>query len=631
MIKTVLYALFALLVSAPLIAQQTPAQNNSVLNSLLQGQESQAQFLPVAQAFVLDHRQKDDELLLSFTIADGYYMYRDKFKFGGIAVSFSHPSYPASISIEDEFFGKTEVYYHQLQLKIPLADIDEDAIFRVQFMGCAEAGFCYPPTTVELPLQQNTLPVDTAATTEETPAAPVSSQYELTARLSEGSLLTTLGIFFVLGLGLAFTPCVFPMYPILSSIIVGQGKALSGQRAFSLSMSYVQGMALAYSILGLVVASLGIKFQAALQHPYVLIGVSVLFVFLALSMFGVFTLQLPARWQEKINGLSNKQQGGSLRGAFIMGALSGFIASPCTTAPLSAALLYVAQSGDLLIGALTLYILSLGMGLPLLLLGTSGGKLLPKAGHWMNAVKVIFGFLLLAVPLILLERFLPYSQILLLGTLLSLALVVYLLRLVFSLQNNTAKAVLTLISQLILFGIFWLNLIYWQPNTNVATIPTSTTASLKAANTQAAEESAPSIQTPKATDNLPLADTKTHALGFIEIKTAEELAQQLQLAAAANQYTMVDLYADWCVACKEFEKLTFPAPEVTALTSQMRLIKIDVTRMSRQDQALLDSYQVLGLPTLLFFAPGGNELTKSRVTGFMNASNFAAHLQALIH
>lgn len=604
MIKTVLYALFALLLSAPLIAQQTPTQSNSVLNSLLQGQESQAQFLPVAQAFALDHRQKDGELLLSFTIADGYYMYRDKFKFGGIAVSFSHPSYPASIAIEDEFFGKTEVYYHQLQLKIPLADIDEDAIFRVQFMGCAEAGFCYPPTTVELPLQQNTL-----QTSEETPAAPVSSQYELTTRLSEGSLLTTLGIFFVLGLGLAFTPCVFPMYPILSSIIVGQGKALSGRRAFSLSMSYVQGMALAYSILGLVVASLGMKFQAALQHPAVLIGVSILFVFLALSMFGAFTLQLPARWQEKINGLSNKQQGGSLRGAFIMGTLSGLIASPCTTAPLSAALLYVAQSGDLVIGALTLYILSLGMGLPLLLLGTSGGKLLPKAGHWMNAVKVIFGFLLLAVPLVLLERFLPFSQILMLGTLLTLALAVYLLRLAFSLQNITAKAVLTLLTQLILFGMFWLNLAYWQS-------PAITTSNAVTANSTSI------IQTPT--------EQQTNQLGFIEIKTAEELAQQLQLAAAANQYTMVDLYADWCVACKEFEKLTFPAPEVTALTSQMRLLKIDVTRMTRQDQALLDSYQVLGLPTLLFFAPGGTELTTSRITGFKNSSDFAAHLQALI-
>ncbi|MFN3899481.1 MAG: protein-disulfide reductase DsbD domain-containing protein, partial [Alishewanella aestuarii] len=248
--------LFLLLTSTAAAQQQSPqtspANSNTVLQSLLQGQP---QFLPVEQAFVLDYRQQDNELLLSWTIADGYYMYRDKFKFGGVAVSFSHPSYPASISIEDEFFGKTEVYYHQLQLKIPLSDIDEDALFRVQFMGCAEAGLCYPPTTVEIPLTQ---PGQKTTSSIET-TAPISNQFGLLERLSEGSVLVSLGVFFLLGLGLSFTPCVFPMYPILSSIIVGQGQRLSTQRAFGLSMSYVQGMALTYSLLGLVVASLGVK------------------------------------------------------------------------------------------------------------------------------------------------------------------------------------------------------------------------------------------------------------------------------------------------------------------------------------------------------------------------------------
>ncbi|MCF4008341.1 protein-disulfide reductase DsbD [Rheinheimera sp. UJ63] len=587
-------------------AQQSNAlaNNNSVLNSLLQ---AQPQFLPVEQAFVLDYRQQDGALLLNWTIADGYYMYRDKFKLGGVAVSFSHPTYPASMTIEDEFFGKTEVYYHQLQLKIPLSDIDEDAIFRVQYMGCAEAGFCYPPKSVDIPLLQltdgtalpSTVDIDT-----DTSSNAISSQYGLMDKLNQGSLLASLGVFFLLGLGLSFTPCVFPMYPILSGIIVGQGKQLSTRRAFGLSMSYVQGMALTYSALGLVVASLGVKFQAWLQHPSVLIVASVIFVVLALAMFGVFNFQLPSSWQAKISGLSNKQQGGSLKGAFVMGALSGLIASPCTTAPLSAALLYVAQSGDLVIGALTLYILSLGMGLPLLLLGTSGGRLLPKAGNWMNAVKNIFGFLLLAVPLILLERFLPYSTILLMGTGLTLVLVVYLYRLLFTLQNPSGKAILAVIAQLLLLGAFWLNLNHWRPASTLA---------------------APSPQSSEQ------AGFNVNALGFIEIETAEDLAEQLKLAAAAGQYTMVDLYAEWCVACKEFEQLTFPKPEVTALTSQMRLIKIDVTRMSRADAALLDSYQVLGLPTLLFFAPDGTELTQSRVTGFQAAAPFAAHLNSIIN
>lgn len=596
--RSLLFSLFIILATpAPLAAQQSlanPLDNNAVLNSLLSGQP---QFLPVNQAFVLDYRQQDNELLLNWTIADGYYMYRDKFKLGGIAVNFSHPTYPASISIEDEFFGKTEVYYHQLQLKIPLSDIDEDAIFRVQFMGCAEAGLCYPPETIEIPLSQP----GQLTTTATASSPPVSSQFSLLERLTAGSVLASLGVFFLLGLGLAFTPCVFPMYPILSSIIVGQGQQLSTKGAFALSMYYVQGMALAYSLLGLVVASLGVKFQAALQHPAVLIVATLIFVILALAMFGVFNLQLPARWQEKIAGVSNKQQGGSLKGAFTMGALSGFIASPCTTAPLSAALLYVAQSGDLLLGAITLYVLSLGMGLPLLLLGTSGGKLLPKAGNWMNAVKVIFGFLLLAVPLILLDRFLPFALILVLGTVLTLSLVFYLYRLLFSLSNINGKATVAVVAQLLLFGAFWLNLNYWRP----AAVPTA-------------------IGTASQTDE------QMNALGFIEIKTAEALAEQLAKAKAANQYTLVDLYAEWCVACKEFEQLTFPRPEVTALTSQMRLVKIDVTRMTRSDAALLDSYQVLGLPTLLFFAPDGTELTQSRVTGFMNANAFANHLEALL-
>lgn len=600
MIRSLLLLLvFLLSTLTPLAAQQssvTTANNNAVLNSLLSGQP---QFLPVDQAFVLDYRQQDNELLLNWTIADGYYMYRDKFKLGGIAVSFSHPTYPASISIEDEFFGKTEVYFHQLQLKIPLSDIDEDAIFRVQFMGCAEAGLCYPPETIEIPLSASGS--SNVATTLQGDTKPVSSQFGLLERLSQGSVLASLGVFFVLGLGLAFTPCVFPMYPILSSIIVGQGQQLSTRRAFSLSMSYVQGMAIAYSILGLIVASLGVRFQAAMQHPAVLIVATVIFVLLALAMFGVFNLQLPARWQEKVTSISNKQQGGSLKGAFTMGALSGFIASPCTTAPLSAALLYVAQSGDLLLGAITLYVLSLGMGLPLLLLGTSGGKLLPKAGNWMNAIKTIFGFLLLAVPLILLDRFLPFVVILTLGSLLTLSLVFYLYRLLFSLSSANAKASVAVIAQLLLLGAFWLNLNYWQP-----AVP---------------------AQVGSATQQ---SDEKINALGFIEIKTAEELAEQLAKAKAANQYAMVDLYADWCVACKEFEQLTFPRPEVTALTSQMRLIKIDVTKMTRSDAALLDSYQVLGLPTLLFFAPDGTELTQSRVTGFMNATAFANHLAALL-
>lgn len=568
-----------------LLIPQAQAQQSSVLDSLLKPQDS---FLPVEQAFVFDFVQQQDELVVSWTIADGYYLYKDKIKLGGIAVSFSHPTYPASMQIEDEFFGVSEVYFHQLTLRIPLTDVSDDAVFKIQYMGCAEAGLCYPPVTKELPLMTISTADDSAQRSSD--SVPVSSQNALAGKLSDGASLATLAGFFLLGIGLAFTPCVFPMYPILTSIIVGQGKQLSSKRAFTLSFSYVQGMAITYSLLGLVIASLGVKFQGYMQHPAVLIVASIIFVLLALAMFGAFNLSLPSSWQEKISNVSNKQQGGSHKGAFVMGALSGLIASPCTTAPLSAALLYVAQSGDLLLGAITLYILSLGMGLPLLLLGSSGGKLLPKAGNWMNAVKTSFGFLLLAVPLILLERIMPFGYVLLAGSALLLAFIIYLYRVLFTLQSHTAKAVLLLAGQLLLCVALYLNINHWWPQQATVTA---------ASNSESAD--------------------------FVLVSSLDELKQKI--ATSGGRYTLVDLYADWCIACKEFEHLTFPKPEVQAQMQKMQLIKVDVTKMTRKDQALLDNYQVLGLPTLLLFDAAGNELSAARVTGFMNASDFAAHLQ----
>ncbi|OEY71137.1 protein-disulfide reductase DsbD [Rheinheimera salexigens] len=566
--------------------------NSSVLDSLL---NTQPTFLPVEQAFEFDFNQQDEQLIVSWTIADGYYLYKDKIKLGGIAVSFSHPTYPASMQIEDEYFGITDVYFHQLILRIPLADISEDAVFKIQYQGCAEAGLCYPPVTKELPIStviNKDNATANAGLASDSKQTPISSQNTLANKLSDGASLATLFGFFLLGLGLAFTPCVFPMYPILTSIIVGQGKQLSNKRAFSLSFSYVQGMAITYSALGLVVASLGVKFQGYMQHPAVLIVASIIFVLLALSMFGVFNLTLPASWQEKISKVSNKQQGGSLKGAFVMGALSGLIASPCTTAPLSAALLYVAQSGDLWLGAITLYILSLGMGLPLLLLGSSGGKWLPKAGQWMNAVKTGFGFLLLAVPLVLLERMLPFSYVLIAGTVLILAFLIYLYRVMFNLTSSNAKAVLLILGQGLLIASLWLNIQYWWP----------TAAPTANATSQSSTE-------------------------FITVATLEELQQQLQ--QADGRYSMVDLYADWCIACKEFEHLTFSKPVVQAQMEKMQLIKVDVTKMSRKDQAILDKFNVLGLPTILFFTPNEQELSQARVTGFMAAGEFASHLQQI--
>jgi len=582
-----------------------PLQANDILSKLGQSKT----FLPVEQAFIADFLQQDNQLKLSFQIADGYYLYKDKFKIAGVAVNFSHPAYPAGMPYEDEYFGKTEIYRHQLVLSIPLSNIDVDAKLKVRFQGCADAGLCYPVETIEIPLQHNK-PAATAATmlTDITSpmastvqgnqnAAPVSQQTQLAERLGQDRSFWTLGLFFLLGLGLAFTPCVFPMYPILTSIIVGQGQQLSSGRAFNLSMSYVQGMALTYSLLGLVVASAGVRFQAYFQHPAVLIGMSLLFVLLALAMFGVINLQLPSRWAEKVGQISNNQQGGSVKGALVMGALSGLVASPCTTAPLTGVLLYIAQTGDLAYGALVLYVLSMGMGLPLLVLGSTGGKFLPKPGAWMDRVKAVFGFLLLSVPLVLLERILPADILMVLLTVLLLAFALFLHQTQQLLQKPWLKSFLWLVATLLVVATLLLNQRFWWPAPTV--------------NTQAA------------------ATTDATAGKFILIKTLEDLDREIAAAKAANQYVMLDLYAEWCVACKEFEHITFADAEVKTEMAKIRLLKIDVTKATAEDQRLMDKFSVLGLPTLLFFAPNGSELTRSRITGFMPPAEFKAHLIGL--
>ncbi len=584
-------------------------QANDILSKL----SNQPQFLPVEQAFQVDFAQQGNQLKLSWQIADGYYLYKDKFKIAGVAVNFSHPQYPPGMPYQDEYFGQTEIYRHQLVFTVLLANIESDASLKIRYQGCAEAGLCYPVTTVEIPLsplaasnkaaepisseQLATEPqtTDNNSNSSTDNEAPVSQQTELAQRLNQDRSFWTLGLFFLLGLGLAFTPCVFPMYPILTSIIVGQGQQLSTGRAFSLSLAYVQGMAITYSLLGLVVASAGVQFQAYFQHPWVLAGISVLFVLLALAMFGVFQLQLPASWQQKVNQVSNQQQGGRLGSALLMGALSGLVASPCTTAPLTGVLLYIAQSGDLAYGALVLYVLSLGMGLPLLLLGATGGKFLPKPGAWMDRIKALFGFLLLSVPLVLLERILPDQVLMILLSLLLLTFALFLHQTQQQLQQPLWRSVTWLLATLLVAGTLLLNQRFWWPAP------------------QPVVSSAPSATAGK----------------FIDIKTLAELETELAVAQAANQYVMLDLFAEWCVACKEFEHITFADAGVKTEMAKIRLLRIDVTKATVEDQQVLDKFNVLGLPTLLFFAPNGSELTKSRITGFMPPAQFQAHLAAL--
>ncbi|UCM52687.1 protein-disulfide reductase DsbD [Aeromonas dhakensis] len=566
------------------------ASSTDLLSALGIEASAQPKFLKVDEAFVLESEQQGNRLLLRLRIADDYYLYRHRFSFQGENLTFEKPELPAGTDHEDDFFGKTQVYYREVQIPVTLTEAGQQASLKISYQGCTD-GLCYPPTDKRIAVEPLVAEPPHDQVDAPTPAPASSQQDQLAAALGNQGFWLSVAAFFALGLGLAFTPCVFPMYPILTGIIAGAGHRLSTRRAFLLSFVYVQGMAVTYTLLGLVVASAGLKFQAALQHPYVLIGLSVMFVLLALSMFGLYTLQLPSSLQTRLSGLSNRQQGGSVLGVGIMGMISGLVCSPCTTAPLSGALIYVAQSGDLWLGGAALYALSLGMGLPLLLLGTSGGKLLPKAGAWMDVIKQLFGFALLAVPILLLSR-LWSDQVATLAWLgWGLLLCGYLYHHNQHQQHSVGRSLrgFVLLLAMISAVVVGKDLLLPSPGASVA------------------------------------AQAETPA--FIRIKTLDDL--KTQLAAARGKPVLLDLYADWCVACKEFEHKTFSDPAVRERFGQMVLLQADVTANDDADVELLNGLNVLGLPTLIFFDRTGNEVSGQRVTGFMGPAEFLGQLDRI--
>ncbi|MFQ2365679.1 protein-disulfide reductase DsbD [Aeromonas dhakensis] len=566
------------------------ASSTDLLSALGIEASAQPKFLKVDEAFVLESEQQGNRLLLRLRIADDYYLYRHRFSFQGENLTFEEPVLPAGTDHEDDFFGKTQVYYREVQIPVTLTEAGQQASLKISYQGCTD-GLCYPPTDKRIAVEPLVAEPPHDQVDAPTPAPASSQQDQLAAALGNQGVWLSVAAFFALGLGLAFTPCVFPMYPILTGIIAGAGHRLSTRRAFLLSFVYVQGMAVTYTLLGLVVASAGLKFQAALQHPYVLIGLSVMFVLLALSMFGLYTLQLPSSLQTRLSGLSNRQQGGSVLGVGIMGMISGLVCSPCTTAPLSGALIYVAQSGDLWLGGAALYALSLGMGLPLLLLGTSGGKLLPKAGAWMDVIKQLFGFALLAVPILLLSR-LWSDQVATLAWLgWGLLLCGYLYHHNQHQQHSVGRSLrgFVLLLAMISAVVVGKDLLLPSPGASVA------------------------------------AQAETPA--FIRIKTLDDL--KTQLAAARGKPVLLDLYADWCVACKEFEHKTFSDPAVRERFGQMVLLQADVTANDDADVELLNGLNVLGLPTLIFFDRAGNEVSGQRVTGFMGPAEFLGQLDRI--
>lgn len=575
---------------------------------------SEPQLMPVDQAFVSDFKQEGNQLKINWVIADGYYMYRDKLKFEANGATIGEIALPQGKMHHDDYFGNQEVYTTYVDIPLALKSAQADSTLTVTFMGCAEGKLCFPPTKRSVTLEPvaDNAGIVSQATQKQVQAenqaqgnasSVVSEQDSLSKMLSGNNMFWTLLIFFGLGVGLALTPCVFPMYPILSGIIVGQGQKLSTAKAFTLSMAYVQGMAITYSILGLIVASAGMKYQAALQHPAVLIGLAILFLILSLSMFGVYELQLPSRWQQKMNTVSNNQKGGNLIGVFMMGVISGLVASPCTSAPLSGALIYIAQSGNLLMGFLALYILSMGMGLPLLLIGTSGGKLLPRAGSWMNIIKTVFGFLLIAVSIVMISRIWPGAITDILWSVWAICLVGYFMHQNKLTEFNWKQTVRSVALILCLLASFSYGF----------QAAMSALGFQSYASTFNGQNTAP-VDAPK----------------FKLIKSVADVEAEVAAAKEAGKPVLIDFYADWCVACKEFENITFKDKQVQQRLSQYVLLKADVTKGDTTDNALLEHYKVLGLPTLLLFNQQGVENNNLRITGFMGPEAFSKHLDVLL-
>lgn len=558
-------------------------------------------FLPVDDAFQFSAAKSENQenVIVNWSIAEGYYLYQEKISVKlnqEEASSFDVPTF--SISPEDyndPYFGLIKIFKKPVQaiFKASHPPLKAEDVVEIAYQGCT-LGFCYPPEVKEIKVAD--LPVAQIANTEKTSEKSTALSAQPKAeqdRLAESLFNSKYAVFgfFLLGLGLAFTPCVLPMLPLLSAIVIGQNQRPNMWRAFALSFVYVQGMALTYTLLGLIVAAIGLPFQVALQHPYVMIGLSIIFVLLALSMFGVFTLQLPSSLQTKLSLLSQQQKAGAFGGVFLMGMIAGLVASPCTSAPLSGALLYVAQSGDLFTGAITLYLLALGMGVPLILITLFGNKILPKSGMWMETVKKLFGFVMLALPVFLISRILPDEWTPRLWAMLGTAFFIWF---AFQMPKNGTGWV---------FRIFFL----------VAAM-----ISVKPLQTWVWGES----QAPSAVEN--------KAVSHVEFKKVKSEAELQQALSENNKsLVMLDLYADWCVACKEFEKETFSDPSVQKAFGDMLLLQVDMTKNSEENRALMAKYKVLGLPTILFFNRDGKEIEGSRVNGFMPPVEFLQWIEKI--
>ena len=574
------------------------------------------EFLDPEVAYVLTTEARDaDTLVARFDIADGYYLYRDKFNFtvsDASGVVLGSTQLPDGKIKDDAYFGRMEVYYHGVEGVLLMQRGTTGAVpltLEVGYQGCADAGLCYPPMTKSValtlpaaPAQRQALTVgpgdlpDSAETVGELP-----EQDRIARALASGSTFLVLLGFFGFGLLLTFTPCVLPMLPILSSIIVGQGESITTRRAFWLSLTYVLAMSATYTVAGVVAGLAGANLQAVFQDPWILSIFAGLFVALALSMFGLYELQIPASVQSGLARLTNRQQGGTFIGVGIMGFLSALIVGPCVAAPLAGALIYISQSGDALLGGTALFALSMGMGVPVLIAGTTGGKLLPRAGPWMAKIKVVFGVMLLGVAIYLLERIIPESVSMFLWGALLIGTAVYFGALDALPPQAGGWRRLGKAFGLVM-GIYGVLIIVGAAGGGSDVFRPLKGSSFIAGN-KAAERT----------------------LVFKRVKGLTGLDAELRQAAAEGKPVMLDFYADWCVSCRELERDTFSDASVQAALANVVVLQTDVTANDAEDQALLRAFGLFGPPAILFFGEDGKERPRFRVVGFVNAQDFHAH------
>jgi thiol:disulfide interchange protein DsbD len=589
----------------------TSAARGPGLDALLSGTGGARGFeqpLPVEQAF--RHRAELVDpftVAVTFTIEPGYYLYRHTLglKSSGAGVEAGTPQLPPGTPFNDEEYGDTLVFYDEVTMTVPLTRARPEAItapFTLAFQGCKTDSICYPPQAVVLQLE---LPLATGSGASGSPAGEVvSEQDQLFTLIRDGNIGLVMLMFAGLGLLLSFTPCCLPMYPILSGIIVGQGNGSAG-RSFLLSVAYVLGMALTYTALGAIVAAAGAQVQAVFQQPWVIVGVALLFVALALSMFGLYELQMPASIQTRLATLSGQQRSGSFVGAGIMGMISAAVVTTCVTPPLVAALTVIARTGDVTRGSLALFALAFGMGIPLLVLGASAGKLLPKAGAWMVSVKTVFGLLMLAMAVWMLDRLWPGTLTLALWAVLLVVGGVFLGA--FAPVDGGAPTGRKLGKA---FGI--VALIYG--------------CALLVGALAGNENPLRPLQFVAMSGSGPGA-TATEAPLFTRIKSVADFDRELTRAGAEGRPLMLDFYADWCASCKEMEEYTFPHPAVRAELARAITLQADVTAVDADDQALMARFGIVGPPTIVFFTPDGTEQANRRVVGFKPAEQFATHVR----